>query len=58
MKDWSALAAASGLEIPSAQIERIVKPLEALEEAFRPLAAGLTFDAEPAVMFSAGEDAE
>ena len=42
MKNWSAIAAASGIDIPPADIERIVKPLEALEDAFRPLAGTLT----------------
>ena len=32
MKNWNAIAAASGLDIPAADIDRIVKPLEALED--------------------------
>ena len=57
MKNWSALAAASGLDIPAADLERIGKPLDGLEQAFRPLADGLTFGDEPAVLFDAEGDA-
>ena len=58
MKDWSAIAAASGLGIPAPEVERIVKPLDGLEQAFRPLADSLKFDDEPATAFDAAEDAE
>jgi hypothetical protein len=58
MKDWSALAAASGIDIPRADIERIVKPLQALEDAFRPLARTLSIADEPAVIIDPAEDAE
>ena len=58
MKDWSALAAAGGHDIPPGDIERIVKPLDGLEQAFRPLADSLTYADEPAVFFSAEGDAE
>ncbi len=58
MKDWSAIAAASGAGIPASDVERIVKPLAALEEAFRPLADSLRFDDEPATAFDAAEDSE
>jgi hypothetical protein len=58
MKDWSAIAASSGIDIPSADVARIVKPLEALEAAFRPLANTLTIADEPAVLLDPREDAE
>jgi hypothetical protein len=58
MKDWSALAAASGIDIPSAELERTLKPLQGLEDAFRPLARTLTVADEPAILFDAAEDAE
>ena len=58
MKDWTALAAASGIEIPPAEIARIVKPLESLEDAFRPLANSLTIDDEPALLLDPREVAE
>ena len=55
MKDWDAIVKASGLGIPADQIERIAKPLTALETAFRPLAATLSFQDEPAAIFDAEE---
>ena len=58
MKNWSALAAASELDIPAADVERIVKPLNGLEEIFRPLANTLTFADEPVTTFDAAEDGE
>lgn len=58
MKDWNAIAAASGAGIPASDIPRIVKPLAALEEAFRPLAESLHFDDEPATTFDAAEDGQ
>ncbi len=57
MKDWKALAQARDLGIPAAELDRIVAPLQGLEETFRPLARGLTPEMEPATLFSA-EDAE
>jgi hypothetical protein len=45
-------------EIPAADRERTIKPLAALEETFRPLAASLRFEDEPATTFDAAEDAE
>ena len=56
MTDLAALAAALG--IPREQMERVAKPLEALEAAFRPAAATLEFDEEPATTFDAAEDGE
>jgi hypothetical protein len=58
MKNWTAIAAASGAAIPADQAERIARPLESLEASFRPLVRSLTFADEPATIFSAGEDAE
>ena len=55
MKDWDAIIKASGLGIPADQIERIAKPLAALEAAFRPLTGTLTFQDEPAAIFDAEE---
>ena len=40
------------------ELERIAPPLDALEEAFRPLPNDLTPGLEPAVEFSAEADAE
>jgi len=58
MKDWTALAAASGIDLPASDIERIVKPLQSLEEAFRPLANNLTIADEPATILSLEETTE
>jgi hypothetical protein len=58
MKNWTDMAAAGGLGIPAAEMARIVKPLESLETAFRPLAETLTFADEPAAIFDAAEEAE
>lgn len=57
MKDWRALAHARDLDIPAAELNRIVAPLEALEETFRPLVRGLTPEMEPATEFRATGDA-
>jgi hypothetical protein len=58
MKNWRALAEAGGLAIPAQEMDRIIAPLEALEETFRPLVDDLTPDQEPCTQFRAAEDAE
>jgi hypothetical protein len=55
MTDWKALARARGFDIPDAELDRIVSPLDQLEESFRPLAAAIPPGVEPAVMFKAEE---
>jgi len=57
MKDWRAIAKAHGLDLSARDLDRIAPPLEALEEAFRPLVGDLTPGDEPAVEFSVEEDA-
>ena len=52
MRDWRAIAKASGLEIDS------VEPLEVLEAAFRPLVKDLAPDVEPATELRLEEDGE
>ena len=47
MKNWVGIAQAGGLDLPSRDLDRIVQPLAALEETFRPLAKQLTPDMEP-----------
>jgi hypothetical protein len=56
MKDWKAIAKASGIGIPDKDLDRVTAPLEALEEVFRPLANTLTPDVEPATEFRVEED--
>jgi hypothetical protein len=53
MKDWRAIAQAYGLRLSVSELDRIEAPLDALEEAFRPLVSDLTPDLEPCVEFSA-----
>ncbi len=53
MKDWTSIAKASGLDIPPKDAARNLQPLNGLEEAFRPLAKGLTPEMEPACVFRA-----
>jgi hypothetical protein len=53
MKDWRAIAQAYGLPLSARDLDRIVAPLDALEEAFRPLVSDLTPDLEPCIEFSA-----
>ena len=58
MKDWKAIAKASGLEVDATQLNRIAETLEALEAAFRPLLKDLTPGVEPAIGLRLEEDAE
>ena len=58
MKNWTALAEASGLDIPDREMERLIEPLNALEQAFRPLVNNLPPDLEPAITYVPEEDAE
>jgi len=54
MRDWRAIAQAHGL---TQDLDRIAAPLNALEEAFRPLVRDLTPADEPATAFTAeGEE--
>ena len=52
MTDWTALARARGLDIPSEAVESIAPSLTALEDAFRPLLTKLPFTLEPALTLS------
>jgi hypothetical protein len=56
MIDFKALARARGLDIPEAELDRIVPTLETLEAAFRPLAADLPASLEPAIGICPVED--
>ncbi len=51
MKNWKAIAAASNLAIPEADLDRITGSLDALEAAFRPLASAIPHTTEPAVVY-------
>jgi hypothetical protein len=56
MKDWKAIARALNPEIPATELDRIVAPLQALEETFRPLVKDLPPDLEPALELGAEEE--
>jgi hypothetical protein len=58
MTDWGAIAMARSIEIPAQDLDRIAPPLEALEQAFRPLVEDLPPDLEPAVEFRAEAEGE
>ena len=58
MKDWRAIAKAQGLDLSERDLDRIAPPLDALEEAFRPLVRDLTPGIEPAVVVGAEEDGQ
>lgn len=58
MKDWRGIAKARGLDLSTRELDRIVPPLEALEEAFRPLVRDLTPAMEPAVELNIEEEAQ
>jgi hypothetical protein len=58
MPDWISIAAAHNFDIPAADLDRAIKPLNALEESFRPLVKDLAPDLEPATAFRAEEDGE
>ncbi len=51
MKNWKLAASGMNLGIPEDDLDRIVPVMEALESAFRPLAAGIPHETEPAVIF-------
>jgi hypothetical protein len=56
MRNWTALAQAYGLPLSGGELDRVTRPLAALEETFRPLARQLTPDLEPDVeLHLAGE---
>ncbi len=52
------MAKASGLDLPYPEIERLVAPLEKLDEAFQAAVRGLPPTTEPAFTFSAEDDEE
>ena len=56
MKDYAAIAKAHAIPRLGAELEKIIAPLDALEEVFRPLVRDLTPDMEPAVTFSMEEE--
>jgi hypothetical protein len=51
LKDWKYIALAWRGAIPESQLERIIPVLERLEADFRPLAAHLSQEIAPALVF-------
>ena len=47
-RDYRKLAAALAPDIPQAELDGVIKPLESLEASFRPLVAQLADETEPA----------
>jgi hypothetical protein len=58
MRDWKAIAKASGIEVDPTRLNRIAETLETLDAAFRPLLKDLTPGVEPATGLRLEEDAE
>jgi hypothetical protein len=47
MNKWVAIAQAHGLPLSGSELDRVARPLAALEETFRPLVKQLMPDMEP-----------
>lgn len=58
MKDWKAIAKLTIPDLTAQEVERLVAPLAALEESFRPLARTLAPDQEPATGFHPERESE
>jgi hypothetical protein len=58
MKNWSVIADGYGLGIPASDLDRVVRPLDALEADFHPIRASFSSDADSAIIFEAALEAE
>ncbi len=58
MRDWKITAKAAGLDLPYPELERLVAPLEKLDETFRAAITGLPSLVEPAFVFPAEDEVE
>jgi hypothetical protein len=58
MRDWKAIAKASGSTLTGKDLDAVAQPLATLEETFRPLAKDLSPDLEPSVEFRVEADVE
>jgi hypothetical protein len=58
MRDWNSIAKATLPDISPQDLARLVEPLSALEEVFRPLVRDLRPDLEPATGLHFERDAE
>jgi hypothetical protein len=51
MRNWKLIAEGVNLDIPAADLPKLVQTLEAMDTAFRPLAEAIPDEVEPAVIF-------
>ncbi|MGA3240680.1 MAG: hypothetical protein ABSG03_30790 [Bryobacteraceae bacterium] len=58
MRDWKAIAKASGSPLTGKDLDALILPLEALEATFRPLTKDLSPDLDPSVEFRMEADVE
>ena len=58
MKNWEGIAQAHGLDLTGDELDRLARPLAALEETFRPLVQQLTPLLEPDLELHLAEEAE
>jgi len=58
MRDWKIMAKASGLDLPYPELERLVAPLEKLDDTFQAAVRGLPSALEPAFLVQTEDDAE
>ena len=58
MRDWKAIAKASGSALTGKDLDALTIPLATLEETFRPLVKDLSSELEPSVEFRMEADAE
>jgi hypothetical protein len=52
MKNWKAIASGNGLNLTDEYLAKITPALDALEAAFRPLAATIPHETEPSTTLS------
>ena len=58
MKNWKLIAEASGFNIPESDIERLIVPLQGLDEAFRKIAVSFPPDTDSAQIFEASPESK
>jgi hypothetical protein len=58
LRDWRAIAQASGIALTEGELDGVVQPLERLDQTFRPLVKDLTPDIDPVLEMDAEADGE
>lgn len=56
MRDWKAIAKGTMPEVSPEELDRLLPPLQALEDTFRPLIRGLKPEMEPATCLHLEKD--